>query len=224
MITPPALSALLGHHIATAGEPLPPPAPGITWIWAADGIYKRGVSDEFDILVPLPGGSTPSVPGLARLLPAVTFRRYDRRLPGQLLAGMLAHARKVCDRASGLMVMREQQYFVTRDRDSGVLHARVPPQDATAGRVRYDALQSGAPVLLDLHSHHQMAAYFSATDNRDDTGLGISAVIGRIFDQPEIAVRLCCYGHTHPLPALAIFDSLAGCRDTYEDRHADAHD
>jgi PRTRC genetic system protein A len=220
MTTLPSLSALMGHHIATAGEPLSTPAPGITWIWAADGIYKRGVSDEFDIIVPVPGGSTPPVPGLARLLPSITFRWLPGRLPGQLLAGMLTHARRACERDSGLRTLREQQYFVTREA-GGTLHARVPSQDATAGHVRYHALRD-TPVLLDLHSHHQMAAYFSATDDTDDTGLGVSAVIGRIFDQPEIAVRMCCYGHTHPLPALAIFDSLAGFRDTYGGDHADA--
>ena len=221
----PSLSALLGHHIALAGECLPDPAPGITWLWGQDGIFKRGTSDELDVLIWV--GDAPRVPGLAQLLPGVSFRRYGRRLPGQLLPAMLAHARKACTRASGLAVMREQQYFVTRQ--GSTLHARVPAQDASAGRVHYQTLVE--PVLLDLHSHHQMPAYFSATDDADDTGLGVSAVIGRIFDQPELAVRLCCYGHTQRIPALVVFDSLGPFRDTYllneahllnEDLYADA--
>jgi len=215
----PSLAALLGHHIALVGEDLPDPSPGITWLWGTDGIYKRGISDELDVLIRV--GDAPHVPGLAQLLPSVRFRRYGRRLPGQLLGAILTHARKVCTRASGLAVMREQQYFITRQ--GGTLHARVPAQDASAGRVHYQTVAE--PVLLDLHSHHQMAAYFSATDDADDTGLGVSAVIGRIFDQqPEIAVRLCCYGHTQRVPPLVVFDSLGPFRDPYEDCHADAHD
>lgn len=211
-------AGLVRHHIATPAAPLPDAGPGITWIWARGGIYKRGQDARATVL--LRAGTAPDVPGLAPLIPGVTWAGLPRRLPAQLLAAMLAHARKAAAPArGGVLRPIEQQYHVTLE--GGRLRVRVPLQDATAARVRY--APPDAPILLDLHSHHGMAAYFSATDDRDDTGLGVSAVIGRIFDRPEIAVRLCCYGHTQRVPALAILDGLAGCRDTYEDADAEPH-
>lgn len=221
MIASPALSSLLRHHVATIEEPYPPEAPGITWIWCRGHICKRGQDTHTTVLVR--AEEAPNVPGLAHpLLPFVRWHGYPRRLPGQLLAAMLAHARKAAS-VGGQGVLRpiEAQYHVTLEAER--LRVRVPPQQATAARVTYEPPQ-GVPVLLDLHSHHGMPAFFSGTDNRDDTGLGVSAVVGNIFTEPEIAVRLCCYGHTQRVPALIIFDSLAGCRDTYGDRHAEPRD
>jgi hypothetical protein len=226
MSTPPPLAALVRHHVATVREPLPASAPGITWIWAQDGIYKLGQDAHRSVLVHV--GLAAPVPGLTQLIPGVQWSGHPRRLPGQLLAAMLAHARKACasirpDLPPLQILMRpiEQQYHVCLE--GARLRVRVPEQSATPGRVAYQ-MPEGV-VLLDLHSHHGMAAYFSPTDDRDDTGLGVSAVIGRIFDdRAEIAVRLCCYGHTQRIPALAIFDSLPGCRDTYEDRDAVTYD
>lgn len=221
MSTPPSLGSLLRHHIATPAAPYPPAGPGIAWIWAADGIYKLGSASGIEILVPV-GPRTPPVPGLARLFAAARWKDYSHRLPGQLLAAMLTHARKAAS-VGGQGVLRpiEAQYHVTLEAER--LRVRVPPQDATPARVTYEPPQ-GVPVLLDLHSHHGMPAFFSSTDNRDDTGLGVSAVVGNIFTEPEIAVRLCCYSHTLRVPALTIFDSLPGCRDTYGDRHAEPRD
>lgn len=218
MIAP--LSSLLRHHIATPTCPLPAPAPGITWVFAANGLFKRGSNADLDILVAVaeyaafsPSAAAVSPPGLATLMPGVRYHAFPHRLPGQLLAAMLAHARKAGrDVGQGLLGPVEVQYHVTLE--AGRLRVRVPPQDGTSGRVTYQP-PHGVPILLDLHSHHGMPAFFSSTDDRDDTGLGVSAVIGKIFDAPEIAVRLCCYGHTRRVPALSIFDSLPGCRDTY---------
>jgi hypothetical protein len=214
------LSSLLRHHIATPADPDPGDAPGITWIWGMSMIYKRGQDAHRTVLVEIAPAF--GAPGLMALAPHVRWHGFAHRLPGQLLAAMLAHARKAAAPTSGgLLRPIEQQYHVTLE--DARLRVRVPPQEATPGRVTYQP-PVGVPVLLDLHSHHSMPAFFSGTDDRDDTGLGVSAVVGDIFDRPEIAVRLCCYGHRQRVPALTIFDSLPGCRDTYGDRHADARD
>jgi PRTRC genetic system protein A len=211
-MTLPSLSDLLGHHIALTGEVMSG-APGITWIWARDGIYKRGQDAVRDVTVLV--NPTPPTPGLTALLPGIAWRGLTRRLPGQLLTAMLAHARKAMDEGRPI----EQQYHVTLE--AGQVRVRVPHQDATPGRVTYAPPVS--PVLLDLHSHHGMPAFFSATDDADDTGLGVSVVIGRIFGaRPAIAARLCCYGHTQRVPTALLFDHLGPFRDTYGERHASA--
>lgn len=199
-------ASLVRHHVATEACPLPPAQPGITWIWAANGIWKRGVSETLDLLIPV--GMSWHAPGLARMLPHARFRDLFGRLPGAALAPLLQHAQQATD---GRTIARpiEQQYFITyrADRPWKPIRVAVPSQQASAGHVTY---QTGVPgrILVDVHSHHQMAAYFSGTDDRDDTGLSVSAVIGQIYTCPTIVVRLNVYGHRWRVPAGLVFDHL----------------
>jgi len=195
-------ATLVRHHIATLVDPLPEAAPGITWIWAQNGVYKRGVSETLDLLIPV-GLSWPA-PGLAALLPHVRWRDWACRLPGQLLTPLLEDARKAAAYDTVLRPIEKQYFFVWRD---GVRVVAPKGQDASAVHLRYSMPQSG-PVLLDLHSHHGMDAYFSQTDDRDDTGLSVSAVIGRIYTRPTIVVRINVFGQRWNVPALLVFDSL----------------
>lgn len=200
-------AGLVRHHIATPAAPLPERAPGITWIWAANGVYKRGVSATLDLLIPI--GIGYPAPGLAKLLPHVRYSSWPCRLQGALLGPLLEDARKA---ATGDIVARpieKQYFFVWRD---GVRLVAPKGQDASAVHLRYAMPQSG-PVLLDLHSHHGMEAYFSATDDRDDSGLSVSAVIGRISTRPTIRCRLNVYGDRWNIPASLVFDDLGPFTD-----------
>lgn len=212
-------SGLQRHHLATAARPLPDAAPGITWIVAANGVFKRGVDADRDVLIQTWRGAI-DAPGLASLLPHVRWPAWPQRLPAFFLAELLADARKAM---SGDSVARpiEKQYFVVYRDDKPRLIAP-GGQNATPGRVSYPMPTRGA-VLCDLHSHHEMGAYFSQTDDRDDMGLSVSAVVGHIFTRPEIVLRLNCYGHRQLVPATLVFDGLGPFRDGYERRrHADA--
>jgi PRTRC genetic system protein A len=126
---------------------------------------------------------------------------------------VLEHARNA-GRSSDIGLARpvEQQYFVTFE--AGKLRVKVPPQDSSSTRIRYQAL---AGALIDIHSHHSMAAYFSSTDDQDDTGLSVSAVVGTIFTNPKIVCRVNVHGHRQIVPALTIFDTLPGIEDKYAD-------
>ena len=195
-------ASLVTHHVATPTRPLPDARPGMSWIWAANGIYKRGVSETLDLLIPV--STTQTVPGLAKLLPHVRFAPWPERLPGLLLTPLLEDAKRAAAGGIVLRPIEKQYFFVWRD----TVRVVAPRgQDASAVHLRYTMPQSG-PVLLDLHSHHGMAAYFSATDDRDDTGLSVSAVIGTIYTRPTIRCRLNVYGDRWEVPPLLIFDTL----------------
>jgi PRTRC genetic system protein A len=211
--------SLVQYHPATCAAPLPPAQPGITWIWAQNGIFKRGVGPGLDLCIPV--GITWPAPGLASLMAHVCFPDLGARLPGEMLQHVFEHALRA---STGGVVARpiEQQYFLTyrAELPTRRLRIAVPEQDATAGHVRYQTNIPGR-ILVDLHSHHSMAAYFSGTDDRDDTGLSVSCVIGRIFTQPEIACRLNVYGHRYPVPPSLIFDGLGPFRPVIsEERYA----
>lgn len=217
-----AFAGLVQHHIATHTCPLPAFKPGIAWIWAANGIWKRGVDGAHDILICV--APTPPTPGLAQLVPHARSTVQPDRIPGGLLTALLDHARRA---GSSDAIARpiEQQYFITyRQGLPQPFRLAVPQQDASAARVSYTMPHHGQR-LIDIHSHHSMPAFFSSTDDRDDTGLSISAVVGQIFDQPEIAIRANVYGHHQRIPALAIFDHLpAPLREAAQAREDDDAD
>lgn len=68
-----------------------------------------------------------------------------------------------------------------------------------------------AGVVLELHSHHTMDAYFSPRDNRDEQGGRLYGVIGHIDRKnPELALRLGMFGHwLYNVPGRAIFDDVS---------------
>ncbi|MEE3719938.1 hypothetical protein V2H45_24665 [Tumidithrix elongata RA019] len=57
-----------------------------------------------------------------------------------------------------------------------------------------------------MHSHHGMEAYFSEMDNRDETGFRIYAVLGELFTNPKIRMRVGIYGHFYETTVTGIFD------------------
>lgn len=86
--------------------------------------------------------------------------------------------------------------------------ASVRPKDPTGL-----AYQS---ALIEAHSHHRMAAFFSSTDDRDEQGLKFYCVLGNIFDdKSQIAVRLGVYGQFFPLPAETILNLPPELEDVF---------
>ena len=103
----------------------------------------------------------------------------------------------------------------------------VEPQLDEAGTGAWQTQQtSGCSVratpipdaIVEIHSHHAMAAYFSATDDRDETGRRVYGVLGRINTAaPELAFRVatgCRPLLFEPVPFEHVF---AGERGAFRD-------
>ena len=193
--------------------------PGIDWLYAANGVFKRGVAANVTIQAQACAIDLPA-PGLLSLTPYVSWPSWPRRLPGVLLDPLLRDAQRAASDGPIARPIEKQYFFVERD---GPRVVAPRGQDGSPTRLRYPMPQSGT-ILLDLHSHHGMPAYFSATDDADDQGLSVSAVIGRIFTRPEIVVRLNVYGLHCPIPASMVFDGLGPFVDRYGGVHANADD
>jgi len=75
----------------------------------------------------------------------------------------------------------------------GADHLEVPAQTAGGAHIEYSAVPD---TVVDVHSHGHMGAWFSGTDDADDTGFWVSIVVGR-FDQliHEVEARVSLYGH-----------------------------
>lgn len=83
--------------------------------------------------------------------------------------------------------------------------------EATAGSIQFKQVVPGESesLVIDLHSHGHLGAYFSATDNADDRGaVKIAGVFGDLnMPQPTVAFRMCVLGLyiDMPVPASKIF-------------------
>ncbi|KPL89973.1 Mov34/MPN/PAD-1 family protein [Herpetosiphon geysericola] len=198
------LANLVRHYIAAADQPLPPPTPGIDWLFAANGLFKRATNAALSATICVEQYNT-SIYGLNALLPSVQWNHHRGLLPASWLDALLNSACDACTLPSGMLRPLEKQWFVIW-RNNGVRLIAPTEQHASAGSVRYAMPQE--PVLLDIHSHHTMRAYFSGTDDRDDQGLSISMVVGNIFEKPEAVARLNVYGHRQRIPLTMLFDGL----------------
>jgi PRTRC genetic system protein A len=98
----------------------------------------------------------------------------------------------------------------------------VPVQDRSDDKVVY---QTGENVVLELHSHGAMSPGFSDTDNKDETGLKLYGVIGRLDKKPLVRLRIGIYGYFHRLSWKEVFDgSLTGADEYSREEVSTAND
>jgi PRTRC genetic system protein A len=74
-----------------------------------------------------------------------------------------------------------------------------------------------ANTLLEIHSHHQMAAFFSATDTADEQGFRLYGVVGCLDRNsqhaPQIRMRVGIYGHFWEIAASTVLSLSWGMTD-----------
>ena len=63
-----------------------------------------------------------------------------------------------------------------------------------AEKSKYEYL-TGDNVMLDLHSHGQIPAWFSTKDNTDEAGMKLYGVVGSFGKTPIVKLRVGIYGY-----------------------------
>lgn len=92
-------------------------------------------------------------------------------------------------------------------------HVRIPEQTVSAGAVNYNWAGFLGPddvIVLDIHSHNDMGAFFSGTDDSDDRGnCYVSGVIGKLSTTCDKIFRFNLPGNMkiNPLPMEHIFEA-----------------
>jgi|SRR6266496_1204719 len=174
------------------------------YLLAGDGLYLTTGNDDLDVRVPL---ADCNVRGLPPVYPACNLKHG--RLP-QWIWDAIVWAAHV-----GYMRGREVLLAVTFDQSVGY-RLIVPPQVSGPERVVY---RPPASAVLEVHSHGPLQATFSSIDNRDEQGLRLYGVVGRIeAERPEVTLRVGAYGHFLPVPWEAVFE---GDRAVFRDVNFD---
>jgi len=153
--------------------------PGLfyNYILAQNGLFVRGESPLLTAAVCI---APADVRGLSPL--AEEVRLSKGRMPRSIYD--LALSVVTADR------YHERYLAVTWE---GEYRLRVPWQSGGSSGVEYEVLPN---TVLDIHSHGAMRAFFSGTDNRDEQGLRLYMVVGRLETLfPEVRLRVGVYGY-----------------------------
>lgn len=222
-----SLPSPISYHIYTGHQDIP--TPGLyAYALAGQGVIKLARGPHFDAAIDITGCDVAGLPdypaGIALHVP---------KIPTKWLYSVLEHARRASgdltpspSPGGGWEKLRsiEQMYhfhYLTPGpsplrKGGGEWRVAIPKQEATAGHVGYRGGHE-ASIVLDLHSHHETKAFFSATDNDDEQGFRFYGVIGRIYTRPEIRLRVGVYGDWLELDPLELFDGLGPFAEaTYE--------
>jgi PRTRC genetic system protein A len=194
---------IVGYTVFTKGDvPLGTDGIAYTYRLAADGVCVTAENACLQATIPV---ATGAIRGIRASHSGVELPHG--RVPHALWQAILA----VCQAAANeqqevlceVIWLPEQRYAL-----------RQPRQLAGVSALAYERQDR---ALLQLHSHHRMPAFFSATDDQDEQGLGLYGVLVRLGvagQQPEVLLRVGVYGHYQTLPWAAVFaGDLRGVRD-----------
>lgn len=189
------------------------------YILAGNGVFVRAETHFFTALLLV---TACTVRGLPPLRPQ--FQLLIPRIPARLLDAVLTDAR--CARRSdggrldnGLNEVLYQFHYHGR-----TVKVQKPAQEATPTSVTTavaDADTDTDTIICDLHSHGNMRAFFSQTDNADEQGARLYAVIGRLDSEPEMRLRVGVYGYWLALPLTAVFTNNGSFKDLHQEKQDD---
>ncbi len=193
--------SLVNYRVAYAGVPLSPIEASLyEYVLAANGVFVQGQRQELAALLPV---ASCEIRGLAELEPKTDLR--VPRVPQEQVRWMLARARRAEDNTGR---PTEIIFHLSVD-GAGTWNAETPEQlqgPARAKPLDDSGDSSYARAFVEVHSHVNISAQFSGTDDGDEIGFRVYAVLGRIFDAPEMRVRVGLYGYRWEIPAREIFD------------------
>ena len=172
---------------------LPPMGNGQRIILAANGLFVQVRLDWLDCIQRLaPATGLPLPYGAVQERMVFAFGR----LPIDLIVQFIALGReRLPDETAGALV-----YSRASARLRLVVH---PPVSASPGHITYGvpAMAADETLAVDLHTHGRLPAFWSATDDRDDTGIKIAGVFGDLHQpKPSARFRLVLNGMYRVLP------------------------
>lgn len=195
---------LVTYHVHQS-DPLPANnALAYQYILAGNGLFIRAETRFFEAILPI---ASCIVRGLAPLRPH--FRLKAPRIPARLLDTILANARRARRPDGGLNEVLYQFHH-----HGQTIQVKKPPQRTTGVSVIATSDNDSA-ILCDLHSHGNMRAFFSRTDDDDEQATKAYVVIGKLDSEPEIRLRVGVYGYWQSLPVTAVFTGTGSFKDLY---------
>lgn len=196
------------YHVLTPEQAVLPPLNRqrvYQYVIAREGIFLQAACTGLEVLMPITERA--NIVDLASATPLLrpAYPRVDAARVQQLLAS----ARSAVD-SEGQPV--ERLFYLLWE---GTWKLYEPEQEASQVQVRATALTTQhLSAFIEGHSHHHFAARFSAQDDQAEVNeFRVYFVLGRIFERPELRVRICVHGYVWEVPATCFFELPTGIVD-----------
>ena len=164
------------------------------YVVAGNGLWVRAQDDRMSACIPVAYAHNP---GLSDLAPHAYLK-----------AGKIhsAYLRSIYKSALANLPNEAAYQFSVCLADPVPYTVAMPRQVATPTNVDYE---DNPEAVVDLHSHGELGAFFSSTDDADEQGLRFYVVVGELTSGlPTIKARVGVYGHHWKIDPLAIFTEL----------------
>lgn len=189
---------LAAYHFNTGPTPVTPPGKLYTYVLAGNGVFIAAQRPELEAVALV---SETDVRGLPDAAPYANF--HLPRVPEAVTRACFNRARSVC---VGDAKPREVLFYLIHEERGWRMVEPEQHADGASCRPADPSNEDCARSVIELHSHHEMKAFWSGTDDADETGFKLYAVIGRIFSEPTLRVRAGVYGYFVELPAGDVFE------------------
>jgi PRTRC genetic system protein A len=134
-----------------------------------------------------------------------SFKMNMPKIPIYLLRQIIEFFKAVLDEKGKVEAFA--QIFWSKQRQEYYIH--VPIHEVSGSHITYfndTDLHFDDILVLDIHSHNTMGAFFSSTDNKDDKEMHIVGVVGKVDGLIEMKFRIGVLGNFHNLNISDIFD------------------
>lgn len=206
------MSSFNSHNFARVGQAIPEVdvTKAVDYLHGSNGVLARSRKPGLEVGLPV-GVNYQQVKGLMPIQPYVKWEMP--LVPRQLVELMLSVSRTMAS-PQLTEVLFYLSYGEPQTNDGiiseGGWNLEAPSQRATDQSVipeRTGAGTSTERALIEVHSHHVMPATFSDGDDFDELGwFRVYAVIGNIFDKPEVRARIALFGHVCEWQASTFFE------------------
>lgn len=194
------LTAIIDYKVVRQKE-LPPHSSSMyEYLFAANGVFIRGIRPGLEVLMPVEYYCQ-NLQALPTVQPYIQI--YPTRIPKSILLSIWQLSCKACNDRGAV----ETVFHIHHEQDRWRLEVPEQEQHTTSCKpLCSDSTSSFFRATIDLHSHHTMPAFFSSTDDADEGGFRIYAVLGRVNTKPEIRTRIGLFRHYWEIPASLIFE------------------
>jgi len=213
--------ARYGYLIARNGPPEPHSLIADVVLDGA-GLYLAVATAELAIRVRLARADVPDLPVVPT---GVTLARG--LIDGSLWEALVERARAAMPHEVLLAIVArepaEGELFVAAAGPYTLVEPRLDetgtgdwqPQQASPSGVRATPIPD---ALVEVHSHHGMRAYFSSTDDHDETARRIYGVLGRLdTPTPQVALRVATGCRPHATECVPFAQVFAGGLGSFRD-------
>lgn len=149
---------------------------------------------------------TKKIPGAQKIDDTFKFN-LPKKIPYNIFLQVLSFFRAVCEKFDDAEAA--VQIFWDENKQDYFIHC--PKQTigkATVDFERDPDMEEKYLLVMDIHSHNTMGAFFSGTDDKDEKETRLYGVLGKVKDaKPEYKFRAMCGGNAIDLDIWDVFEN-----------------